>query len=108
VGIDENSQKPEQIKQSIIDGDTDIGRDVNIDSVNQTNNQADVINNNYYSSTNTPRIRQFQAPPTPEYYVDRPEVSQDLKRRLLADGGTLVISAIHGLGSVGKSTLYPC
>ncbi|MBD2342325.1 hypothetical protein H6G64_36035 [Calothrix sp. FACHB-156] len=105
VGIDENSQKPEQIKQSIIDGDIDIAHDVNIDTVNQTHNQANVINNNYYSTSNTPRIRLFQAPPTPEYYVDRPEVSQDLKQRLLADGGTLVISAIHGLGSVGKSTL---
>jgi NB-ARC domain len=100
VGLDENSQKPEQIKQSIIDGDTNVGRDVNIGSINQT---TTIINNP--PGSNTPRIRQFQAPPTPEYYVDRPEVSQDLKRRLLADGGTLVISAIHGLGSVGKSTL---
>ncbi|MBE8989192.1 NB-ARC domain-containing protein, partial [Nostoc sp. LEGE 12450] len=44
----------------------------------------------------------------PSYYVDRPEYSQDLKTRLLAqsnDVRTLVVTAIHGLGSVGKSTL---
>jgi hypothetical protein len=50
----------------------------------------------------------FQAPPLPTHYVDRPEYSQDLKTRLLAESNdvrTLVVTAIHGLGSVGKSTL---
>jgi ribosomal protein L17 len=50
----------------------------------------------------------FQAPPLPSYYVDRPEYSQDLKTRLLTESSdvrTLVVTAIHGLGSVGKSTL---
>ncbi len=54
----------------------------------------------------------FQANPLPSYYVDRPEVRQDLKVRLLqprsADGfsaQTLMISAIHGLGAIGKSVL---
>jgi hypothetical protein len=50
----------------------------------------------------------FQAPPLPNYYVDRPEYSQDLKNRLLtnsSDVGTLVVTAIHGLGSIGKSTI---
>ncbi|MBW4500622.1 MAG: hypothetical protein KME57_13945 [Scytonema hyalinum WJT4-NPBG1] len=50
----------------------------------------------------------FQAPPLPAYFVDRPEYSQGLKNRLLtelSDTRTLVITAIHGLGSVGKSTL---
>ncbi|MEM7714417.1 MAG: NB-ARC domain-containing protein [Cyanobacteria bacterium P01_A01_bin.68] len=50
----------------------------------------------------------FQAPPLPAYYVDRPEYSQDLKKRLLtnsSDVRTLVVTAIHGLGSVGKSTI---
>ncbi|TAE07891.1 MAG: hypothetical protein EAZ25_29910 [Oscillatoriales cyanobacterium] len=46
----------------------------------------------------------FQAPLLPEHYVDRPEISRDLKQRLLANDRTLVVSAIHGLGSVGKST----
>ncbi len=50
----------------------------------------------------------FQAPPLPTYYVDRPEYTKDLKNRLLAelpDTGSLVVSVIHGLGSVGKSIL---
>ncbi|WP_099072324.1 NB-ARC domain-containing protein [Nostoc linckia] len=51
----------------------------------------------------------FQAPPLPTYFVERPEYSDDLKTRILngssADSRTLVITAIHGLGSVGKSTL---
>jgi hypothetical protein len=54
------------------------------------------------------QLRPFQAPPLPTYYVDRPEYSQDLKTRLLTESNdvrTLVVTAIHGLGSVGKSTL---
>lgn len=50
----------------------------------------------------------FQAPPLPPYYVDRPEQKQALKTVLLQDEiqfGTLVMSAIHGLGGIGKSTL---
>ncbi|MEH2216081.1 MAG: NB-ARC domain-containing protein, partial [Nostoc sp.] len=59
----------------------------------------------------TPQIKLtlFQAPPLPTYFVERPEYSDDLKTRLLngssSDSRTLVITAIHGLGSVGKSTL---
>ncbi|MDJ0797999.1 MAG: NB-ARC domain-containing protein [Calothrix sp. MO_167.B12] len=55
-----------------------------------------------------PKIDIFQAPPLPTYYVDRPEYTQDLKNRLLtnsSDVRTLVVTAIHGLGSVGKSTI---
>ncbi len=51
----------------------------------------------------------FQAPPIPRYFVPRPEVSNDLKTRLLADEvpapGALVVSAVHGLGGIGKTTL---
>ncbi|MEH1847880.1 MAG: NB-ARC domain-containing protein [Nostoc sp.] len=54
-------------------------------------------------------IQIFQAPPLPPHFVERPEYSDDLKARLLngssSDSRTLVITAIHGLGSVGKSTL---
>ncbi|MEH2361189.1 NB-ARC domain-containing protein, partial [Nostoc sp.] len=59
----------------------------------------------------TPEIKLalFQAPPLPEHFVERPEYSDDLKTRLLTESSsgnhTLVITAIHGLGSVGKSTL---
>ncbi|MCF2151651.1 NB-ARC domain-containing protein [Desmonostoc muscorum LEGE 12446] len=55
------------------------------------------------------KLALFQAPPLPGHFVERPEYSDDLKTRLLngssADSRTLVITAIHGLGSVGKSTL---
>ena len=50
----------------------------------------------------------FQVPPLPSYFVDRPEVSKELKKYLLettASTGALVVSAIHGLGGIGKSTL---
>ncbi|NEP35581.1 MAG: hypothetical protein F6K38_30405 [Moorea sp. SIO3B2] len=51
----------------------------------------------------------FQAPPLPPYFVQRPEVSQSLKQSLLSEQtaktGTLVVSAIYGLGGIGKSTL---
>ena len=51
----------------------------------------------------------FQAPPLPSHFVDRPEVSQDLKKRLIEEStthsGTLVISAIQGLGGIGKTIL---
>ncbi|MDY7003748.1 MAG: NB-ARC domain-containing protein [Cyanobacteriota bacterium] len=50
----------------------------------------------------------FQAPPLPRYYVDRPEYSDNLKANLLtnsSDTRAIVVTAIHGLGAVGKSTL---
>ena len=51
----------------------------------------------------------FQAPAWPAHFVSRPEVSEELKERLLADqpatSGVLVVSAIHGLGGIGKSVL---
>nr|NCR25542.1 trypsin-like serine protease [Microcystis aeruginosa LE13-04] len=50
-----------------------------------------------------------QAPPKPSYFVERPEVSIKVKELLLSEAtaktGTLVISAIYGLGGIGKSTL---
>ena len=51
----------------------------------------------------------FQAPPLPTYFVHRPDVSKALKQALTLDdasstSGMLVVSAIHGLGGVGKST----
>ena len=51
----------------------------------------------------------FQAPHLSSYFVERPEVSKELKKCLLSQevdkAGTLVISAIYGLGGIGKSTL---
>jgi NB-ARC domain/TIR domain len=59
------------------------------------------LNTNIAHSAYCPR----QVQPLPSHFVERPEYSDDLKTRLLTDNRTLVITAIHGLGSVGKSTL---
>jgi hypothetical protein len=84
---------PDQIYQRAENGSTQIGivqGDVSIGS-----------SHTYYAP--------FQAPPLPEYFVDRPEVTDALKLRMLnqeaAAPGVLVVSAIHGLGGIGKSTL---
>jgi hypothetical protein len=51
----------------------------------------------------------FQAPPLPEHFIPRHEESKKLKDRLLSvsdkSSGILVISAIHGLGGIGKTIL---
>jgi hypothetical protein len=48
----------------------------------------------------------FQAPPLPTYFIPRPEAVQPVKERLLAEpGGVLAISALYGLGGIGKSML---
>ena len=68
----------------------------------------DLIEINLYPQQRPPLKVPFQVPPLPAHFVHRPAVSRDLKARLLADGptaGCLVVSAVHGLGGVGKSTL---
>jgi hypothetical protein len=50
----------------------------------------------------------FQVPPLPAHFVPRPEAIAYLRDRLLsssAPSGTLVVSAVHGLGGIGKSSL---
>jgi S1-C subfamily serine protease len=51
----------------------------------------------------------FQSPSLPAHFVPRPEVTDAIKARLLSKEptmpGILVVSAIHGLGGIGKSTL---
>lgn len=51
----------------------------------------------------------FQAPPLPPHFVSRPKECNELKEHLLAyesgTRGTLAISAIHGMGGIGKSVL---
>jgi hypothetical protein len=63
----------------------------------------------HYHVQSLPSGAPFQAPLLPAHFVPRPEVSTDLKARLLTDEtaapGALVISAVHGLGGIGKTTL---
>ena len=47
-------------------------------------------------------------PPIPAWFVERPEVSEPVRRTWrggAAGGTTAVISALHGLGGIGKTTL---
>ncbi len=66
---------------------------------------------NYYGGESLKkRGKPFQAPGLPSHFVDRPEITQELKQRLIGDttepSNTLVIiSAIQGLGGVGKTIL---
>jgi NTP pyrophosphatase (non-canonical NTP hydrolase) len=51
----------------------------------------------------------LQMPPLPEHFVERPEYQEQVKACLLSTDpkvfGTLVVSAIYGLGGIGKSVL---
>ncbi|MGD1937120.1 MAG: NB-ARC domain-containing protein [Cyanophyceae cyanobacterium] len=51
----------------------------------------------------------FQVPPVPGHFVPRPQYADRIREQLLCDDGdqpgTLVVSAIHGLGGIGKSVL---
>ncbi len=53
--------------------------------------------------------RPFQAPPLPAHYVERTETVRGVAAELCADpvkvGGVLVVSALYGLGGVGKTTI---
>ncbi|MGD1854283.1 MAG: NB-ARC domain-containing protein [Leptolyngbyaceae cyanobacterium] len=54
-----------------------------------------------------PRVP-LQMPPLPDHFVERPEHQTKVKQHLLSDktkSGTLVVSAIYGLGGIGKSVL---
>lgn len=54
-------------------------------------------------------VRIFQVPPLPAHFVPRPEVIGELKARLLIEEtdqpGVLVLSALQGMGGIGKSTI---
>ncbi|MEM7794403.1 MAG: NB-ARC domain-containing protein [Cyanobacteria bacterium P01_C01_bin.118] len=50
----------------------------------------------------------LQMPPLPEHFVERPKHQNKVKEQLLSESqktGTLVVSAIYGLGGIGKSVL---
>ncbi|BAS60308.1 MULTISPECIES: NB-ARC domain-containing protein [Leptolyngbya] len=51
----------------------------------------------------------LQMPPLPDYFVERPEHQDAVKFLLMREGldepATLIVSAIHGLGGIGKSVL---
>jgi hypothetical protein len=87
----------EQVRQVVLGNDI-TAHDINIGSITQQ-----VILS--ASKAGIP----FQVPPLPAHFVERAETRQALKALLLTQEanipGTLVVSAIYGLGGIGKSTL---
>jgi NB-ARC domain len=65
--------------------------------------------NHIYRQSRLPREIPFHALALPKDYVDRPEIRQKIKSMLIdcsvSRPGTLVVSAIYGLGGVGKSVM---
>ncbi|MBD2465716.1 hypothetical protein H6G89_32530 [Oscillatoria sp. FACHB-1407] len=72
-----------------------------------TANIAETIVQNFVAAR--PSVgKPFQALPLPKDYIDRPDVRQAIKALLVNAApiaGTLVVSAIYGLGGIGKSVL---
>jgi uncharacterized membrane protein len=73
---------------------------------------GNVVNNNYnyyYGDSPQPQPKWPKPLPwvqLPENYVERPEALKAVKKKLLGtDGQTVVVSAISGLGGLGKSVL---
>jgi hypothetical protein len=72
-----------------------------------TANIAETIVQNYVAAR-PPIGKPFQALPLPKDYIDRPDVRQAIKALLVntaPTAGTLVVSAIYGLGGIGKSVV---
>jgi hypothetical protein len=42
-------------------------------------------------------------PPLPPNFIDRPEISEPLRSKLLSNSGALALTAIEGMGGVGKT-----
>ncbi|MDZ8064751.1 MAG: NB-ARC domain-containing protein [Nostoc sp. DedQUE08] len=92
-----------QFKQTI-SGNKNVGQNVEGDNNIIVGQVEGSLTINYHRPTDRP----FQAPSLPAHFVDRPQVTVEIKARLLANtsnAGALLISAIHGLGGIGKTTL---
>ena len=89
-----------------------LGQNHSIQIGNITNSVGVAIGNgasvsiNYYEAYHPGAP--FQAPPLPPWFVSRPDASDPLLAALLnaeSPHGALLISAMHGLGGIGKTTL---
>jgi hypothetical protein len=95
-----------QGNRTSIEGDVDVARDF----IGGNRIGDDVRGHKYTlyvtmpgATTRTP----FQAPPLLPNYVPRPEVTEPIRAQLLAPAPAemLLISAVHGLGGIGKTTV---
>ena len=78
-------------------------------SLSERPNQSSISSASETAASNT-RLSMvpLQMPPLPDHFVERPEQQRRVKEDLLCEGtksGTLVVSAIYGLGGIGKSVL---
>ena len=71
--------------------------------------QGDLYQINHFAPARPPAGKPFQYQPLPSPYIDRPIIREALKTRLIdakpSAPGTLVMSAIYGLGGIGKSVM---
>jgi len=86
------------------------GSQINAGDIRADVNITHIYKKEIHYPQNPPMFgRPFQAPPLSAHFIPRPEITNAVKTRLLADSpitpGVLVVSAIHGLGGIGKSTL---
>lgn len=80
---------------------------INITATDHSSN-SDVNITVYGNHIQSPSIAPFQPPGLPNYFVDRPEYTEVIKGRLLNTQTShvgLVVSAFHGQGGIGKTTL---
>lgn len=92
-----------KFKQTI-SGNKNVGQNVEGDNNIIVGQVEGSLTINYHRPTDRP----FQVPSLPANFVDRPQATIEIKARLLANtsnAGALLISAIHGLGGIGKTTL---
>ncbi|MEI1372921.1 MAG: NB-ARC domain-containing protein [Nostoc sp.] len=97
-----NSDIKSKFKQTI-SGNGNVGQN----SEGDNNINVGQVEGSLTINYSRPIDRPFQAPSLPANFVDR-AVTREIKARLLANtsnAGALLISAIHGLGGIGKTTL---
>ena len=82
---------------------------IDLQAVPQSIQTVNSQNINIHDTRPSTYLAPFQALPLPQHFVPRPKVTDAIKERLLnnepSTPGILVVSAIHGLGGIGKSTL---
>lgn len=86
------------------DGKNNVNIDITATDHSNISNVDITVHVNQFQS---PSIAPFQPPAPPNYYVDRPE-TEVIKGRLLRTQTShvgLVVSAFHGQGGIGKTTL---
>ncbi|MEM9218690.1 MAG: NB-ARC domain-containing protein [Cyanobacteria bacterium P01_F01_bin.150] len=102
-----------------VEGPTGCGIEVLLDTLDEIAPlpNSEQLSNNKHPSELAPQPETLttknwaiplQMPPLPDHFVERPDYQNAVKEQLLSNAkvfGTLVVSAIYGLGGIGKSVL---